>query len=83
MDYCQFVAIQTCVTCSNYCTIYANVKGIGEFMSIQELLEAAKNTQVTDEQISNLRVRLQEKADNKSHQSSSASKEFLARTYSL
>ncbi|EPY0567730.1 TPA: hypothetical protein ACWYFL_000962 [Proteus mirabilis] len=52
-------------------------------MSIQELLEAAKNTQVTDEQISSLRARLQEKADNKSHQSSSASKEFLARTYSL
>lgn len=52
-------------------------------MSIQELLEVAKNTQVTDEQINKLRARLQEKADNKAYQSSSASKEFLARTYSL
>lgn len=52
-------------------------------MSIQELLEAARNTPVTTEQVVDLRVRLQQKANDKSSPSSSASKQFLARTYSL
>ncbi|MEZ8804120.1 hypothetical protein AB6D78_23420 [Vibrio splendidus] len=52
-------------------------------MSIQELIEAAKATPVTPAQIDNLRVRLKRDGNEQSTKSSSASKEFLARTYSL
>ncbi len=58
-------------------------KGIGEIMSIKELIEAAKNTQVTSEQVNNLRIRLQQQGNEQVSKSSSTSKQFLARTYSL
>lgn len=52
-------------------------------MSIQELLEAARNTPVTTDEVAELRARLQKKANDKPYNSHSASEEFLARTYSL
>ncbi|ASG04028.1 hypothetical protein CEJ46_09280 [Vibrio anguillarum] len=58
-------------------------KGDGVHMSIQELIEAAKATPVTSAQIDNLRVRLKQDGNEQSTKSSSASKEFLSRTYSL
>ncbi len=50
-------------------------------MNIKELLEAAKNTPVTTEQVDKLRIRLQQQAND--NDKSSTSKDFLARTYSL
>ncbi|EPI2168772.1 hypothetical protein ACS5HP_002937 [Vibrio alginolyticus] len=52
-------------------------------MGIKELIEAAKNTPVTSAQVDRLRVRLQQQGNKQASNSSSSSKQFLARTYSL
>jgi hypothetical protein len=59
------------------------LKVYGVFMSILELIAAAKATPVTKMHIANLRVRLKETDNEQSSKPSSTSKQFLARTYSL
>lgn len=54
-------------------------KCLDEITSIQELLEMARNTQVTAEQINDVRSRIQ----NMDNDSSITTKEFLDRTYKI
>ena len=58
-------------------------KGMGDFMSIQELLQAAKDIEVTSEQIARLRNLLEEQGKQENLKSSTSSNELLSRTYSL
>lgn len=50
-------------------------------MNIKELLDAAKTTHVTTEQINKLRARLQKQSANPNP--NNPSKEFLERTYKI
>ena len=54
-----------------------------DFMSIQELLQAAKDIEVTSEQIARLRNLLEEQGKQENLKSSTSSNELLSRTYSL
>jgi hypothetical protein len=56
---------------------------MGDFMSIQELLQAAKDIEVTSEQIARLRNLLEEQGKQENLKSSTSSNELLSRTYSL
>ncbi len=52
-------------------------------MSINDLIEKAKATPVTTAQVSKLRTRLKEEETAQARKSSTITKTFLARTYSL
>lgn len=56
---------------------------MGDFMSIQELLQAAKDIEITSEQIGKLRNLLEEQGKQENLTSSTSSNELLSRTYSL
>ena len=53
------------------------------FMSYQELLQAAKDIQITSEEITELRNLLEEQGRDENFNSASSSHELLSRTYSL
>lgn len=52
-------------------------------MSYQELLQAAKDIQITSEEITELRNLLEEQGRDENFNSASSSHELLSRTYSL
>ena len=56
---------------------------MGDFMSIQELLQAAKDIEVTSEQIARLRNLLEEQGKQENLTYSTSSNELLSRNYSL
>ena len=56
---------------------------MGDFMSIQELLQAAKDIEVTSEQIARLRNLLEEQGKQENETSATNSNGLLSRTYSL
>lgn len=60
-----------------------NFKGIGNLMSIKELLQLAKNTPITTDQIRQIRDRLEKQGKQEAETSATNSNGLLSRTYSL